>query len=224
MIVVHAAWLDGRLSLWAEDPDLPPGRRRGRPKVPPHPFAVRGLRLDADTGVPATRTLSLPTRGDLPEPSPAALGPQAPADTPLRLSEWTVDTVEYGPDDAYALLRSTLVAIAADDGTEDFVFGDSVRALATVASFAGSLVRRGRMLPGLVTAPGGDEARWVPVLTGKDAAYTRSLALSLPQSVLGPAPSRAALLTEVLDTLVDAAARAVLPPSPTGSPVSPARG
>ncbi|WP_425554502.1 SNF2-related protein [Dactylosporangium siamense] len=229
-MVVHAAWLDGRLSLWAEDPDLPPGRRRGRSKVPPHPFAVRGLRLDEDTGVPATRTLTLPTRGDLPEPSPAALGPQTPADAPLRLSEWTVDTVEYGPDDAYALLRSTLVAIAADDGTEDFVFGDSVRALATVASFAASLVRRGRMLPGLGPADGSGaagpaggavrgagartgsiEARWVPVLTGKDAAYTRSLALALPQSVLGAAPSRAALLTEVLDTLVDAAARAVLP-------------
>ncbi len=219
MIVVHAAWLDGRLCLWAEDPDQPPAQRRGRrPKVPQHPFAVRGLRLDEDTGLSSTRTLALPTRGDLPEPSPAALGPAEPAGAPLRLSEWTVDTVEYGPDDAYALLRSTLVAITAADGSDDFVFGETVRALATVAAFAASLVRRGRMLPGLAGptgdgGPGGaaGEARWVPVLTGKDAAYTRSLALSLPQAVLGGAPSRAALLTEVLDTLVDAAARAVLP-------------
>ncbi|MEV4512190.1 DEAD/DEAH box helicase [Dactylosporangium sp. NPDC049525] len=227
MIVVHAVWLDGRLCLWAEDPDLPPAQRRGRrPKVPPHPFAVRGLRLDEDTGLPATRTLTLPTRGDRPEPSPAALGRLEPTDTPLQLSEWAVDTVEYGPDDAYALLRSTLVAItAADraDDADDFVFGDTVRALATVAAFAASLVRRGRMLPGLAELPseagaggangtgGAGEARWVPVLTGKDAAYTRSLALSLPQAALGGAPSRAALLTEVLDTLVDAAARAVLP-------------
>ncbi|MET7420730.1 DEAD/DEAH box helicase [Dactylosporangium sp. NPDC005555] len=209
MIVVHATWLDGHLCLWAEDPDLPPAQRRGgrRPKVAPHPFAVRGLRLDADTGVPATRTLTLPTRGNLPEASPAALGRLESSDAPLQLGDWAVDTVEYGPDDAYALLRSTAVAIAADDGTEDFVFGDSVRAMATVASFAASLVRRGRMLPGLVD----EEARWVPVLTGKDAAYTRSLALSLPQSVLGASGTRAALLTELLDTLVDAAARAVLP-------------
>jgi non-specific serine/threonine protein kinase len=220
VIVVHAAWLDGRLCLWAEDPDLPPPPRRSRrAKIPAHPYAVRGLRLDEDTGVPATRTLTLPTRGDLPEPSPAALVGLAPADAPLTLSPWTVDTVEYGPDDAYALLRSTLVAITAADSSDDaddFVFGDTVRALATIAAFAGSLVRRGRMLPGLTeTGPaaggGTAEARWVPVLTGKDAAYTRSLALSLPQAVLGGAPSRAALLTEVLDTLVDAAARAVLP-------------
>jgi non-specific serine/threonine protein kinase len=208
VIVVHAAWLGGRLCLWAEDPDQPPAQRRGRrPKVPPHPFAVRGLRLDADTGQPSTRTLTLPTRGDLPEPSPAALVRLPPADADLRRSDWTVDTVEYGPDDAYALLRSTLVAIAADDGTEDFVFGDTVRALATVAGFAASLVRRGRMLPGLTD---GGEARWVPVLTGKDAAYTRALALSLPQAAIGAA-TRAELLTELLDTLVDAAARAVLP-------------
>ncbi|GAA1515448.1 DEAD/DEAH box helicase [Dactylosporangium maewongense] len=210
MIVVHAAWLDGRLCLWAEDTDTPPAPRRGRrPRIPAHPFAVRGLRLDEDTGLQATRTLTLPTRGDLPEPSPAASVRLPPADAPLRLSEWTVDTIEYDADDAYALLRSSLVAITGDDGNDDFVFGETIRALATVATFAGSLVRRGRMLPGLT----GAEARWVPVLTGRDAAYTRSLALSLPQAVLGGAPSRAALLTEVLDTLVDAAARAVLPPA-----------
>ncbi|MGI5177673.1 SNF2-related protein [Dactylosporangium sp. CA-152071] len=210
MIVVHAAWLDGRLCLWAEDTDTPPAPRRGRrPRIPAHPFAVRGLRLDEDTGLQATRTLALPTRGDLPEPSPAASVRLPPADAPLRLSEWTVDTIEYDADDAYALLRSSLVAITGDDGDDDFVFGETIRALATVATFAGSLVRRGRMLPGLTDA----EARWVPVLTGRDAAYTRSLALSLPQAVLGGAPSRAALLTEVLDTLVDAAARAVLPPA-----------
>ncbi|MEV0568069.1 DEAD/DEAH box helicase [Dactylosporangium sp. NPDC050588] len=210
MIVVHAAWLDGRLCLWAEDTDTPPASRRGRrPRVPAHPFAVRGLRLDEDTGLQATRTLTLPTRGDLPEPSPAASVRLPPADGPLRLGEWTVDTIEYDADDAYALLRSSLVAITGDDGDDDFVFGETIRALATVATFAGSLVRRGRMLPGLT----GAEARWVPVLTGRDAAYTRSLALSLPQAVLGGAPSRAALLTEVLDTLVDAAARAVLPPA-----------
>ncbi|MEV4138531.1 DEAD/DEAH box helicase [Dactylosporangium sp. NPDC049742] len=212
MIVVHAAWLDGRLCLWAEDTDTPPAQRRGRrPKIPAHPFAVPGLRLDEDTGLQATRTLTLPTRGDLPEPSPAASVRLPPADAPLRLSEWTVDTIEYDADDAYALLRSSLVAITGNDGDgdDDFVFGETIRALATVATFAGSLVRRGRMLPGLT----GAEARWVPVLTGRDAAYTRSLALSLPQAVLGGAPSRAALLTEVLDTLVDAAARAVLPPA-----------
>lgn len=234
MIVVHAAWLNGRLCLWAEDTDQPldepsvqlvdqPGRRRGRAakvarrSVPAHPFAVRGLRLDEDTGRSATRVLALPTRGGLPEPSPAAQSLRTPPDAPLELGEWTVDTVEYGPDDAYALLRSTLVAITAGGEDDDIVFGDTVRALAVVAKFAGSLVQRGRMLPGL-TDPDPDrdpdapaEARWVPVLTGKDVAYTRSLALSLPQAVLGGAPSRAALLTEVLDTLVDAAARAVLP-------------
>src|SRR4051794_31765791 len=112
MLVVHAFWLDGRLCLWAEDPDrpLPPKRPGRRPRVAPHPFAVRELRLDGDTGESRVRTLTLPTRGGLPESSPAASVPLAAPDQPLRAADWTVDTVEYAPDDAYALLRSSLAA------------------------------------------------------------------------------------------------------------------
>jgi hypothetical protein len=230
VLVVHALWVTGRVCLWAEDPGSPPAPKRPgrRPKIAPHPFAVRGLRLDDGAGASAVRTVRLPTRGQAPQASPAVASPgdESVPELPLELREWTVDTVEYAPDEAFGLLRSALALLDADD---EFVLGDSTRWFATVASFAAGLVKRGRLLPLVVDATGGPgpaaEARWAPVLTGKDAAYARSLALALPQAALAAAlpgtqpgalpgnqgVSRAGVLAEVLDTLVDAAARAVLP-------------
>ncbi|MFG2039290.1 DEAD/DEAH box helicase [Dactylosporangium sp. NPDC048998] len=231
MLVVHALWVGGRVALWAEDPSIPFDRARTGRR---HPFAVAGLDLDGGTGTTAVRTLALPTRGGRPEPSPAASMPvQGPVQGPLEgpidgsverpvkggrpaLRRWAVETVEYDPDDALGLLRG--LASAAGD---DVVLGDSTRWFAGVAAFAAGLVARGRMLPALAGPAGtagaagtaGDEARWLPVLTGRDAAYARALALALPQAALatGPDTTRAAALAEVLDAFADAAARAALP-------------
>ncbi|GAA4245607.1 DEAD/DEAH box helicase [Dactylosporangium darangshiense] len=200
MLVVHALWVDGRVGLWAEEP--PPAGSgslvtRGRR----HPYAVAGLDLDGGTATSAVRTLRLPTRDGRPEPSPAAAMPVGEGSA--RLRAWAVDTAEYAPDDALDLLRG-LAALAG----EDIVLADSTRWLAAVASFAAGLVARGRMLPGIV----GDEARWLPVLTGRDAAYTRALALALPAAVLAAAPpvTRAEALAGILDALTDAAGRVAL--------------
>ncbi|WP_238016547.1 DEAD/DEAH box helicase [Dactylosporangium sp. AC04546] len=200
MLVVHALWADARLCLWAEDGTLPAAPTRSRAHVAPHPFAVRGLSLDGDAGVAAVRTLRLPTRGGLPEPSPSVAA--EPPTGRLELRDWAVETVAYAPDDAVGLLRS-LGGLAGDD----LVLGETTRWFAAVATFAAGLVARGRLLPGLVA----DEARWLPVLTGRDAAYTRQLALALPQAALDGDRPRARVLTEVLDLFVDAAARDALP-------------
>ncbi|WP_432827841.1 DEAD/DEAH box helicase [Dactylosporangium sp. CA-092794] len=202
MLVVHALWVEGRLGLWAEDPSLPQPARPGRR----HPFAVTGLDLDGDAGTPVTRTLVLPSRGGRPEPSPAAALPPATGRTTLR--PWTVATVEYRPDDAIGLLRG-LAAVSGDD----VVLGDTTRWFTAVARYAAGLVARGRLLPAVV----GDEARWLPVLTGRDAAYARSLALALPQAAIAATPdaTRAVVAAEVLDAFTDSAARAALPPGET---------
>jgi non-specific serine/threonine protein kinase len=111
------------------------------------------------------------------------------------------------------------------------VLGAGLRHLAELADFATDLVQRGRVLPGVVgpatgssapptglAAPAGEpltaRAVWRPLLTGTDAAWARSLALALPPAVRaagGPAgDDPGALLTDLLDTLTDAAARAAL--------------
>ncbi|MGI5244010.1 SNF2-related protein [Dactylosporangium sp. CA-139066] len=193
MLVVHALWVEGRVGLWAEG-DPADAAVRGRR----HPFALGRLDLDGDTAVHAERRLRLPTRDRRPEASPGD-------GAATKLAGWIVETAEYAPDDALGLLR----ALGAMAGA-DIALGESTRWFAAVASFAAGLAARGRMLPAVV----GDEARWLPVLTGRDAAYARSLVLAMPTAALAAGEdgaTRAAALAEVLDALTDAAARAALP-------------
>lgn len=84
----------------------------------------------------------------------------------------------------------------------------SVRFLAALDDFARDLVRRGRVLPGLV----GDEARWRPVLTGADATRAGELAAAMPP-VFRSADARPAreLLAEALTRLADRTVRKTLP-------------
>ena len=55
----------------------------------------------------------------------------------------------------------------------------TVRHWAAVVAFARDLVRRGRVIPQLVTAER-SVAVWRPVLTGADASYFKELALAMP--------------------------------------------
>ncbi len=91
----------------------------------------------------------------------------------------------------------------------------SVRFLAALDDFARDLVRRGRVLPGLV----GDEARWRPVLTGADATRAAELAAAMPP-VFRSADARRAreLLSEALMRLAD---RAVRQDAPRAHPLGP---
>ncbi|WP_426514613.1 DEAD/DEAH box helicase [Dactylosporangium sp. McL0621] len=159
--------------------------------------ALAGLNLDGDAGIAAERSLVLPTRNRRPEPWPAVT-------EKAELRPCLVATVEYEPDDALELLRG-LPGLAG----ADIALAQSTEWFLSVAEFAATLVARGRMLPTIA----GAQARWAPVLTGRDAAYARSLALALPSAALAATPSatRAGATAEALDAFVDAAARAALP-------------
>jgi SNF2 family DNA or RNA helicase len=203
VIVVHGFWpVSGRLCLWGEDaslPDVPPRRAGRRPRVQPHPFAASHDALGAllgDKGAASTVELRLPSRAG-PVASPELVRDAVPAGQgPVEPREWSVPALAYEPDEAFALLRSDLEPAT----------GADVRALRAVADFAADLTARGRLLPAVV----GDEARWLPVVTGPDVATVRALALALPPSACG-VDSAGAVLAAALDALVDAAARAVLP-------------
>jgi len=219
VLVVHGLWLSaGRLALWGEDSALPaePPRRRGRrPRQQAHPFAAPADVLADVLGELATKAITgsvallLPTVGRGPLASPELIRDEvAGVPATVTLSAWLVPTLEYDPDEAYAVLRVF--------GDDEVTVGATIRHLTAVIEFAGDLVTRGRLLP---TVRPGPFAAWRPVLTGADAGWAQALALALPPAgraeALPPAeaapPAQAAhVFASTLDALVDAAARAAL--------------
>ncbi|MBP2329962.1 superfamily II DNA or RNA helicase [Kibdelosporangium banguiense] len=112
----------------------------------------------------------------------------------LRLLPWTVSTVELEGKEALEVLGRE--APETPSG--------SWRWLKAVAGFAGALVGRGQVLPGLQ----GDQARWIPQLVGEDGEYARALQNAMPAVVRAEYPNgNADVFPDVLNALTDATAR-----------------
>ncbi|MGX6601541.1 DEAD/DEAH box helicase [Micromonosporaceae bacterium Da 78-11] len=236
MLVVHGGWVPGtdrpgQLALWAEEPSLPL-TSSSRAKSRPHPFALAAealvtaltessddLRDALDAAVPGTLTWQLPSTARGPAPSPET-GIEGPT-RGVRLGGWTVPVLLVPGGAALAALGTL-----ADPGAGgSWVAGSSLRYLCVLAGHACDLAKRGRMLPQLVTEVGVPAARWRPVLTGADAAAYRDFAAAMPPVIratgVDPGPDTgsgsspgtglARTLRDAMDSLVDAAARAVMP-------------
>ncbi len=232
MLVIHGIWAYGTLNLWAED-SAAPARAKPRPGRPsraprPHPFAG-GLDALADAAAelagPASDlvrkaiedelTLLLPSAPDGPLASPGVVrdpgaGPAAPAGRPA-LAAWRVPALAFEPNAALDLLDAL-----GDPGSRPSPanLGGSVAYLSALARLAGDLAARGRVLPTLEPGEDGSyAARWRPVLAGADAQRARDLAAAMPplcRATRAEGEPSAQVLTEALDALADAAARARL--------------
>jgi superfamily II DNA or RNA helicase len=232
MLVIHGIWAYGALSLWAEDSGRPagvqpwPGRRSRAPQ--PHPFAsdldvladvLAGLAGEQAAGLARKAiddelTLRLPSVADGPLASPVLLiqagaEPARPATRP-GLAAWRVPALTFEPATALDLLGALGEP---GTGSSRAVTGGTVHYLAALARLAGDLAARGRLLPALVAGDdGGYAARWRPVLSGADAQRARDLAAAMPPlcRATDAAQPSAQVLTDALDGLIDAAARARL--------------
>jgi superfamily II DNA or RNA helicase len=199
---------DGGLHLWAEG-TVPraDGSERG---VPWHPYAVPAFLLPAgEAREPAL--LLLPSTGAAPLPSPqVGLPPQRGV---RRARVWRVPAV------GVPFLDTDLAA------EFDGRVSPAVRWLIELCGFAASLVRRGRVLPGVRLDGARPAAHWRPVLIGADAARHAALLERMPpacraESAQGAEtrPARrgdttaavagaAELLTAALERLVDGLVR-----------------
>ena len=230
MLVIHGIWAYGALSLWAEDSEGParvqprPGRPSRAPR--PHPFAgsvdaladvlaeLAGPAADlALKAIEDELTLRMPATPDGPLASPALIREDRPARPAARagLAAWRVPALTFEPAAALDLLG---VLGEPGAGSSRAVLGGSVPYLAALARQATDLAARGRVLPGLTAdEQGGYTARWRPVLSGADAQRARDLAAAMPplcRALEGASAASAPLLTDALDALADAAARARL--------------
>ncbi|MCY1137360.1 DEAD/DEAH box helicase [Actinoplanes sp. Pm04-4] len=222
MLVVHGGWLPGagrpgQLALWAEDVSLPL-TTSSRARQRPHPFAVTGETLlaaltetsddvrsevvKADVGA---LPLQLPGSARGPHPSPDT-GAEA-ATRGARLDTWEVPVLLLPGEAAL----SALSVLSDGDPAGVWLPGSSLRYLGVLAGHACDLARRGRMLPQLVTESGLATARWRPVVTGADAATYRDFATAMPAVVRATGAGVSATLGDALDSLVDGAARTVMP-------------
>jgi superfamily II DNA or RNA helicase len=238
VLMVHGAWVDRRLAVWAEDSRSSAPAATGR-RV--HPFAAPTSALAAAlrptvTGASAAElTIQLPGSATRPVPSPESGIPHAVRRP--RLGTWRVPALLLDPAGALSFLdpldRTDSLnnafegaldageATAADEATAVEAAGAgpewgpaaSLRYLGVVGALARDLVRRGRILPQLVTEDGVPAARWTPVLTGPDEAEFHSLAAAMPPVCRAVSDGRPAadVLTDALAGLVDRAARQVLP-------------
>jgi SNF2 family DNA or RNA helicase len=219
VLVVHGAWAGGRLAVWAENAsgqaDPAHGARPGAGRVRPHPFAAPAATLSTALGDLAAKAdeadlvISLPSSTKAPMPSPDS-GLAGAFRTP-RIGRWRVPALLLSALDATPLLA------AAGDPPEDaeWLAAGSLRYLEVVAERARDLAVRGRLLPQLVREGGEYAARWVPVLTGPDAAAFRDLAAAMPPVCRTPdatgGQGSGVVLREALGAFTDAAMRRALP-------------
>ncbi|MDI6100636.1 DEAD/DEAH box helicase [Actinoplanes sp. NEAU-A12] len=219
MLVVHGGWVPGagspgRLIIWAEDPGVPltsTSRARSRP----HPFATAAAQIADALGeavAAATTesvTISLPSTGRGPLPSPETGVEAESATRGVKLGAWTVPALSVPGDSA----MTALGLLADPDPDGPWLAGASLRYLSLLAGYACDLARRGRMLPQLVIEAGVPAARWRPVLTGADTVTFRDFAAGMPPVVRAATGGHpiGRTVRDALDSLLDGAARDALP-------------
>jgi len=144
-------------------------------------------------------------------------GDRAPLRGRVRLSPWQIPALSVDPAAALALLGGLT---GPDARAGRGIVSGSVQFMAALAALAADLTVRGRVLPGAAAADGDGAAgptlylaRWRPVLAGADALRARELTVALPplcRATSAAGEPSAAVVTEALDLLTDAAVRARL--------------
>jgi len=227
--------VDPGTGLVVEVPGIRPGSRADPAAgAPDHPFAVpapelrellgsagAALRWLAGTTATGERVVHLPTGPTGPVPSPElAPGEGPPPGGSAVLAAWRVDVLTVTAEHAAQLLGELFDpywpgVVVAQRGQHDaeLHLGGSLRWLVAVHDLAWRTVRRGAVLPTLVTG----QARWRPVPDREAEAERATLAAALSPSLLagGPVAGLVDLLVDPLvDLLVDVEVRGALDGGP----------
>lgn len=220
---LHAAFGLGQFWLWGEvaagrASPLPKLRRRrtGQPHPPPNPFDAGAEVLDDAAGglglTPASVNLErvflwLPTVDGRPIASNPIVEEVPDSVEGAEIAPWETAALAVAPTAFAALLTR-----GRDDGilapglfaSSEFTFWH------TVLRFAGALVARQCVLPGLKEENGSPVARWQPVLVGRDAQAMARLARAMldaaravTRTTAPPTEPPGAVIGEVIDLLVD---------------------
>ncbi len=186
MIIIHAAQLDGSLTLWGEDSDPPPPRER--PSGVHHPRCARASRLAKAVGIApkdaagteVEATVWLPSQGNSPIPSEALAGPALKSRAKLRIKPWRVPILRLSSGQAIKLLQRCQDGRVLAPG---MALSPDVTYWRHVMLFAANLTARQQFLPNVAQSQEKTKAVWTPLYIGDDANRLAELAKAMPAPV-----------------------------------------
>ena len=185
MIIIHAAQLAGKLTLWAEDSDQPsqsdhaPAGRHPRSVDARHLADAVGVTLDEPAGAEMAATIWLPSRGNSPLPSETLAGPAPRSRAKPRIKPWRVPVLRLSSARAIDLLQRWQNGRVVTPGV---VLGPDVAYWRYVMLFATGLTVRQQFLPNVIRHGDSIKAMWTPFYVGDDAHRLAELASAMPAS------------------------------------------
>ena len=185
MIIIHAAQLAGKLSLWGEDSDQPspsghaPDGRHPRCADPKRLADAVGVIPDEPAAAEMEATIWVPSRGNNPIPSEALAGPAPRSRAKPRIKPWRVPVIRLSGGQAIELLQRCQNGRVLTPGT---VIGPDVAYWRHVMLFAAGLAVRQQFLPHVIRHGDGAKAVWTPLYVGDDAHRLAELASAMPAS------------------------------------------
>ena len=192
MIVLHAAFCQDRLQVWAE-PEA--GKAALLATV-----AELGAGFRYGKRAAGKAVAWLPTRQGKPVPSSALLSDASPSNEECSLAPSIVTTLPLRAAQAVDLLAA---CVGKRMPAPSVLIGEDLAYWTAALHFAAGLVTRGRFLPGLQGENNDYAARWTPVFAGPELGRLHALAKAMP-------PAARALTPEVDDTVPDTPAETVL--------------
>ncbi|MFO0845771.1 MAG: DEAD/DEAH box helicase [Gemmataceae bacterium] len=229
MLILHAGIDNSHFLVWGEAPaEVPPSKPGRKPESPtpqPYPFDAGPLRLalaltEALPGKPIPSgggqppVLWLPTCKGRPIPS-SGLVADVPAVGPVTVAPWAVTAVPLPLPNVIDLLCS---CVGKDTLSQGLLIGPTLAYWVRLMRFAGALVAREQIVPGLKRVNGHYKAVWQHAIAGPDGGRLARLVRSMPHAcrALGKAsaaePSRppAEIVHDFLSRVTDALVRLAL--------------
>ncbi|MBI3660646.1 DEAD/DEAH box helicase [Candidatus Acetothermia bacterium] len=224
MIILHAGTYECRIFLWGEVPATSvvvlPKQYRQKPKVSRWPYdaGINGL-LAALKEVESVLTVvdkkntedviaRLPTLKGSPVASSPLIAEPPKSDAKPTLAPWLVTALTLSPAQVVDFLCACMGQHTIAPGV---IVGSDIAFWATALRFAGALVARQQLLPGMTQENNSYYARWEPVFAGSDADRLSTLAKAMPPvcralaepNSSSPESPTISLLSEFISMIVD---------------------
>jgi len=230
MIILHAAFLEGKFFLWGERPEVPETLAAKKPRIKSNlrrnPANLIPLRYDAgieklssvlkEIGFDfkpikkfiRSMTIWLPTVDDQPVSSSPLIGEPPESAKKANLVPWKMTGLQLPLEKAVEFLCRSIGKQILGPG---IIVGKDLTFWAAALRFAGALVTKGQFLPDITEIHGTYLAHWRPIFSGFDDERLSKLGKSMPavaralsaKDASPPTASPISLLSSFISLMVD---------------------